>query len=255
MLQNRDDLIIVGDVLKAIKLLPKYSFDMVITSPPYYKRRRFNVITRFPDGWVGELGWEPTPKLYAKHLAFIFKRISRKMDKCCPVLLNIDDTKFVENDTRSLSQFGGNYIDVVGLIVREFRKVGLKLNHKFILIKGYYDREADGVVRFDPRYVSPHKFEHMLLFSKSHKCFLGRRFKSDVIPVKLDYVTEKNSHTSRYGASYVDFFIRELTNPGDTVLDPFAGTGTTGVVARRLGRHFILIEANSFYIDKNILKY
>lgn len=37
------------------------------------------------------------------------------------------------------------------------------------------------------------------------------------------------------------------TNPGDVVLDPFGGTGTTGAVARRLGRHYILIERDASY--------
>ena len=34
---------------------------------------------------------------------------------------------------------------------------------------------------------------------------------------------------------------------GDTILDPFAGSGTTGMVAKRLGREFILIELNPDY--------
>jgi modification methylase len=38
------------------------------------------------------------------------------------------------------------------------------------------------------------------------------------------------------------------TNPGDTILDPFFGTGTTGAVAKRLGRHFIGIEREDDYI-------
>jgi modification methylase len=37
------------------------------------------------------------------------------------------------------------------------------------------------------------------------------------------------------------------TKPGDVVLDPFFGTGTTGAVARRLGRHFVGIERDSGY--------
>ncbi|MEL6265965.1 MAG: site-specific DNA-methyltransferase, partial [Pseudomonadota bacterium] len=37
------------------------------------------------------------------------------------------------------------------------------------------------------------------------------------------------------------------TNPGDTVLDPFFGTGTTGAVAKRLGRHFVGIERDAGY--------
>jgi len=38
------------------------------------------------------------------------------------------------------------------------------------------------------------------------------------------------------------------SNPGDVVLDPFFGTGTTGAVAKRLGRHFIGIERDEKYI-------
>ena len=38
------------------------------------------------------------------------------------------------------------------------------------------------------------------------------------------------------------------TNPGDVVLDPFFGTGTTGAVARRLGRHWIGIEREKRYV-------
>jgi len=39
------------------------------------------------------------------------------------------------------------------------------------------------------------------------------------------------------------------TRPGDIVLDPFFGSGTTGAVARRLGRHFVGIEREQAYID------
>jgi modification methylase len=39
------------------------------------------------------------------------------------------------------------------------------------------------------------------------------------------------------------------TKPGDVVLDPFFGTGTTGAVAKRLGRHFIGIEREPVYVD------
>jgi modification methylase len=39
------------------------------------------------------------------------------------------------------------------------------------------------------------------------------------------------------------------TNPGDVVLDPFFGTGTTGAVAKKLGRHFVGVEREQDYID------
>ena len=39
------------------------------------------------------------------------------------------------------------------------------------------------------------------------------------------------------------------SNPGDVVLDPFFGTGTTGAVAKKLGRHFVGVEREQDYID------
>jgi len=44
-----------------------------------------------------------------------------------------------------------------------------------------------------------------------------------------------------------DWFIEKFTKEGDTVLDPFAGTGTTGVACRNLNRNFILIEQDESY--------
>jgi modification methylase len=43
--------------------------------------------------------------------------------------------------------------------------------------------------------------------------------------------------------------ILSSTNPGDIILDPFFGTGTTGAVAKRLGRHWIGIEAEAGYVS------
>ena len=39
------------------------------------------------------------------------------------------------------------------------------------------------------------------------------------------------------------------SKPGDTILDPFAGSGTTGEVAQELGRHATLIELNPAYCE------
>jgi modification methylase len=39
------------------------------------------------------------------------------------------------------------------------------------------------------------------------------------------------------------------TKPGDVILDPFFGSGTTGAVAKRLGRHYIGIEREKVYAD------
>lgn len=58
---------------------------------------------------------------------------------------------------------------------------------------------------------------------------------------------EKTEHPCQFPEALVQRLIAATTNPGDTVLDPFAGSGTTGAVADRLGRDAILIELNPEY--------
>ncbi len=60
---------------------------------------------------------------------------------------------------------------------------------------------------------------------------------------------EKNlaRHPAAMPEALVEFFARFLTEPGDVILDPFAGSNTTGAVAERLGRKWIGIEADPEY--------
>jgi len=54
--------------------------------------------------------------------------------------------------------------------------------------------------------------------------------------------TQCKGHDSVFPDALPRFFINLLTTTGDTVLDPFAGSGTTAKVARDLGRSFVAIE-------------
>jgi site-specific DNA-methyltransferase (cytosine-N4-specific) len=45
-----------------------------------------------------------------------------------------------------------------------------------------------------------------------------------------------------------DFFVRLTTEPGNLVLDPFAGINTTGQAAEQLGRRWIAVEASGEYL-------
>lgn len=53
----------------------------------------------------------------------------------------------------------------------------------------------------------------------------------------------------------VEFFVRFLTDPGDTVFDPFSGSNTTGAVAERLGRHWAGIEADPSYAEASQIRF
>ncbi|ARV61571.1 site-specific DNA-methyltransferase [Nostocales cyanobacterium HT-58-2] len=55
-------------------------------------------------------------------------------------------------------------------------------------------------------------------------------------------------HPARFPQSFAEFFIKFLTDEGDIVLDPFAGSNTTGFVAESLQRQWISFEINENYI-------
>ena len=56
-------------------------------------------------------------------------------------------------------------------------------------------------------------------------------------------------HPARFPSTIPEFFIRFLTDPGDLVLDPFAGSCVTGEVAERLSRQWICSEIDQVYLD------
>jgi len=56
-------------------------------------------------------------------------------------------------------------------------------------------------------------------------------------------------HTIQKPEKLVERIVKASSNRGDTILDPFMGTGTTAVVARRLGRDFVGFEINPTYVE------
>jgi len=62
-------------------------------------------------------------------------------------------------------------------------------------------------------------------------------------------------HPARMPFELASFFIEFLTDPGDLVLDPFAGSNTTGFCAEKLGRKWIATEANEDYVEQSKIRF
>ncbi len=62
-------------------------------------------------------------------------------------------------------------------------------------------------------------------------------------------------HPARFPAALPEFFIRFLTEPGQLVLDPFAGSNVTGLAAERLGRRWLSVEINADYVAGSRLRF
>jgi DNA modification methylase len=66
----------------------------------------------------------------------------------------------------------------------------------------------------------------------------------------LDYCGKKHleTHPARMNAEVASFFVKFLTGKGSLVLDPFAGSNTTGAVAQSLGRRWVAVERDARYL-------
>jgi site-specific DNA-methyltransferase (cytosine-N4-specific) len=66
---------------------------------------------------------------------------------------------------------------------------------------------------------------------------------------------KKKPHPARMPKGLVSFFTEFLTEPGDLILDPFAGSNTTGYVAEKLKRKWVSLEINPEYAEDSILRF
>jgi DNA modification methylase len=86
-------------------------------------------------------------------------------------------------------------------------------------------------------------------FGKRVANWIGREkvYPTNVLHLATE-VTNKR-HSAAFPLELPSWFIRLFTKPGDIVLDPFIGSGTTAVAARKLGRRFIGVEIKPEYFE------
>ena len=85
-------MILRGDSLSVLRTLPDNSVQCVVTSPPYWALRRYDIPDiDFVDGWRGQLGQEPTPDLFIAHLVEIFHEVRRVLRADGTCWLNMGD--------------------------------------------------------------------------------------------------------------------------------------------------------------------
>lgn len=86
-------------------------------------------------------------------------------------------------------------------------------------------------------------------FGKKIANWVGREmvYPSNVLHMATECYNR--GHSATFPVALPEWFIRLFTEPGDVVLDPFMGSGTTAVAAARLGRAYLGIEINAAYIQ------
>lgn len=255
-----------GDALEVLGGLPSDSIRTCITSPPYWGLRDY--------GSEGQLGQEEHPDLFIKSLVEIFGAVRETLTRDGTLWVNLGDT-YVGTGHK------GNWTDPKNPKGRNGQSFAL--NHKVDGLKAKdmigipwklaFALQADGwYLRSDIIWEKPNampspvadrpvsSYEHIFLLAKSKKYFFDYEA---IMEETVDGVTKRRSrdvwrintkpfkgaHFAVYPTELVDKCIRAGSSEGDSVLDPFSGSGTTGIAALNLNRNYVGIEENIDYLD------
>lgn len=93
--------------------------------------------------------------------------------------------------------------------------------------------------------------EYCLFIREPGKCYFNNDQPfQDYKTIQMVNVTKNEYHPAQKDLDYCKRLLRISTRPNDLVLDPFAGSGTTLVACKQLGRRYIGFENNAEYFEK-----
>ena len=253
----------LGDAKKYLDMMPDESVQSIITSPPYWALRDYNI--------DGQIGLEESVYKYIDTLADLFDRAKRVLRNDGTFWLNIGDSytsggrKWRAPDNKNKARAMSVRPDTPeGLKPKEL--IGVPWRLAFALqSRGWYLR-SDIIwekPNCQPESVKdrPTKcHEYLFLFSKNEKYKYyvdaqkgpnGRRVR-DVWSINTKANKETSGHFAVYPIELIEPCILFGTNENDLILDPFMGSGSTAVAANRLNRRFVGIELNPDYYQMSI---
>ncbi|MCI0654817.1 MAG: site-specific DNA-methyltransferase [Methylococcaceae bacterium] len=254
--------ILTGDSLEILPTLGAESVQCCVTSPPYWGLRDYD--------HPGQIGVEASPKLYVENLVVIFREVRRVLAKDGTLWLNVGDgyarnggtghcgPNAVVGNTRKLIQrrnckvpdcWGLKDRDLMGLpwrVAFALQSDGWTLRSKIAWIKKTAMPES---VKNRPSNAT----EEVFLFAKSPSYYYdpnGFREPSGA-NLRNYWILGPDPGSSGHPAAFPRELARRCILLGsrlrDCILDPFGGSGTTGLAANELGRKAILIELNPLY--------
>ena len=238
------DTILVGDCVTEMARLPDKSVDMIFADPPY------NL----------QLGGD------------LFRPEGGKVDACDDDWDKFDSLTAYDNFTRDwliearrvLKDDGTLW--VIGSYHNIYRVGSLLQDEGFWILNDIVWRKTNPMPNFrGTRFTNAH--ETLLWCSKGEKArytfnYQAMKALNEDVQMRSDWLfpicsggervkdrSGDKAHPTQKPEALLYRVVLACTKPGDVILDPFFGTGTTGAVARRLGRRWIGIERERAYVD------
>lgn len=247
-----------GDSREVLKEFDDESVDLVVTSPPYFNLKDYET----PED--GQLGDIDDYQQFIELLDEVWSesdRVLRPGGRLCVVVGDV---------LRSRSEHGRHRVIPLHATIQEHAtELGFDNLAPIIWYKiGNASLEAGGNARFlgkpyEPGAVVKNDIEYILLFRKHNGGYrspsVEERILSTIEADKHQRMfrqlwddikgERQKKHPAPYPATLAERLIRMFSFVGDTVLDPFAGTGSTAVAASSVGRNSVSIELEPEYVD------
>ncbi len=238
---------------RQMSLIPDKSVHLIITSPPYWQLKDYDT--------EGQIGFHDNYENYINNLNIVWKECYRILHDGCRLCINIGDLfarsvyygryKVIPIRTEIIKCCESLGMDYMGAII--WQKQTTMNTTGGGAVMGSFPYPRNGILKMD--------YEFILLFKK-----LGNAPKPTPEQKALSVISKEewntyfSSHWTFGGAKqdgHIAVFPEELPSRlikmfsfvGETVFDPFLGSGTTALAARNLGRNSIGYEINPQYTD------
>lgn len=240
MSSNESDLahlsLIKGDCVEVLGKIPSSSVDLIVTDPPYnlglFMKDRDTNLNRMRDNFFVGAEWDNLPyESWIQNMNLFFKEVRRVLRKggSIVIFMSVIRTESIID----LAQSNGLYYKTTG-VWHKTNPMPRNMNLHFInsVESWIYFTNGTKTGTFNNNGEAVHDFYECSVAPKSEKKYGG--------------------HPTQKPEKIVEWFVTLLSNPGDCVMDPFMGSGTTGVVSKRNGRSFIGIELSDSYFDMSV---
>ena len=241
------DQVLVGDSVAMMRMLPSHSMHCVFADPPYnlqlrgaLRRPNDSVVDGVDDAWDH----------FADNAAY--DEFARAWLGECRRLLRKDGTIWVIGTYHNIFRLGAILQDLGFWILNDviWRKTNPMPNFRGRRFTNAHETLIWAARGQDARY----RFNYQAMKALNDDL----QMRSDWFiplctgPERLRNAHGMKLHPTQKPEALLHRVLLASTAPGDIVLDPFLGTGTTAAVARRLGRHFIGIERHPIYAEAAI---
>ena len=236
--------IIHGNCLTELKKLPSASVDLVFADPPYnlqLDRELLRPNNTRVDGVDDD--WDKFSS-FSDYDAFCHAWLSQ-----CHRILKPNGSLWVIGSYHNIFRLGCALQDLGFWILNDiiWRKVNPMPNFRGRRFTNAHETLIWATRNQKARYTF--NYESMKALNDDLQMRSDWLFPICAGPERLKDGEGKKAHPTQKPEALLHRLILASSNPGDVVLDPFFGTGTTGAVARRLGRTYVGIESDASYVE------